>query len=58
VDEFFDCLRGEWAEMKGRASRGYAVLHPATGPPSITLSLDETGDKKHEVRFILFIRKS
>jgi hypothetical protein len=47
----------EWAETKGRSSRGYGVLRHATGPACITLSLDETGDKKHVVRFILFIRK-
>jgi hypothetical protein len=47
----------EWAETKGRSSRGYVVLRHATGPACITLSLDETGDKKHVIRFILFIRK-
>src|SRR5258708_28647263 len=56
VDRLLRCLAGEWAEIGDLSSPGYVVLHPLKGPVSITLNLDETENKEHVVRLILFVR--
>ena len=50
------CLGDGWAEAKDRSSPTYVVLHSAPWPISITLSTDQTDDKQHVVRLILFRR--
>jgi hypothetical protein len=56
--EIIGCLGSHWSEEKERSSPGYLVLHPASGPLSITLSLDQTGSSgRHLVRFMLFLRR-
>ena len=52
------CLGEGWSEAADRSSARYVVLHHAARPVSITLSLDETSDKKHVVRLILFVRRN
>jgi len=55
-DLILACLAGSWAEVKERSSPGYVVLHPAAGPASIAISLDQTDQKGRVVRLILFLR--
>jgi len=50
------CLGEGWSEAADRASAAYVVLHHALRPVSITLSTDQTEDKKHVVHLILFVR--
>jgi hypothetical protein len=50
------CLGEGWAIATARSSASYVVLHDVTRPISITLSTDETADKKHIVHLILFVR--
>jgi hypothetical protein len=50
------CLGDGWAEAKDRSSPRYVVLHSAAWPISITLSTDQTDNKEHVVRLILFRR--
>jgi len=50
------CLGEGWSEAADRASAAYMVLHHALRPVSITLSTDQTEDKKHVVHLILFVR--
>ena len=50
------CLGDGWAEAVERSSSRYLVLRSVLRPVSITLSTDETDDKKHIVHLILFIR--
>ena len=52
------CLGDGWAEAKDRSSSTYVVLHSAAWPISITLSTDQTDNKEHVVRLILFRRGS
>jgi hypothetical protein len=52
------CLGDGWAEAKDRSSASYVVLHSAAWPISITLSTDQTDNKEHVVRLILFRRGS
>ena len=52
------CLGEGWAEVADRSSSSYVVLHSATWPISITLSTDQTDNKEHVVRLILFRRGS
>jgi hypothetical protein len=56
AQQIMACL-GTWAEAKEQSSRGFIILHPALGPASITLSLDETDTKEHVVRLTIFIRR-
>jgi len=56
AQQIMACL-GTWTEAKEQSSRGYLALHPALGPASITLSLDETDTKEHVVRLTIFIRR-
>jgi hypothetical protein len=58
TDEILRCLAGAWVEIKGRSSPAYAVLHPARGSASMTLSLDEDDNKGYLVRLTLFLRRS
>jgi len=55
-DLILACLDGRWPEVKDRSSPGYVVLHPAAGPASITISLDQTDQNGHVVRLIVFLR--
>jgi hypothetical protein len=50
------CLGEGWSEATERSSAAYVVLHHALRPISITLSTDQTDDKKHVVHLILFVR--
>jgi len=50
------CLGEGWSEATDRSSAAYVVLHHALRPVSITLSTDQTDDKKHVVHLILFVR--
>ena len=50
------CLGEAWFEAADRSSPGYVVLHASRQPLSITLSWDQTADRKHVVRLILFVR--
>jgi hypothetical protein len=58
TDEILSCFTGSWLEIKDRSSPGYVVLHPARGPASITLSIDEGDSKELIVRMTLFVRGS
>ncbi len=58
ADQILSCFAGTWLEIKDRASPGYVVLHPARGPASITLSIDEGDNKQPVVRLTLFIRRN
>src|SRR5215831_16628590 len=42
----------------GRSSPSYVVLHGAARPVAITLSTDQTDNKKHVVRLIVFVRRN
>ena len=57
TDQILRCLAGAWVEIKDRSSSAYAVLHPARGAASITLSLDENDKNEYLVRFTLFLRR-
>jgi len=52
------CLGAGWAEAAERSSPSYVVLHDAARPISITLSTDQTDNKKHGVRLIVFVRRN
>jgi hypothetical protein len=52
------CLGEGWAFASARSSASYVALHDVTRPISITLSTDETADKKHIVHLILFVRRN
>jgi hypothetical protein len=56
ADQILSCFAGSWLEIKDRSSPGYVVLHPARGQASITLSIDENGNKEFVVRMTLFVR--
>jgi len=56
VDHVLSCFAGTWLEIKDRSSPRYVVLHPAKGPASMTLSIDENDNKQFVVRLILFVR--
>jgi len=58
VDQVLSCFAGTWLELKDRSSPRYVVLHPAQGPASITLSIDENDSKEFVVRLILFTRRN
>jgi hypothetical protein len=55
VAEVKACLGPGWAEIAERSSSSYAVLHGA-GTLSITISTDQTDDRKHVVRLTMFRR--
>ncbi len=56
--QILTCLGTTWSEATDRSSPGYIVLHPALGPASITLNLDQTDQKDHVVRLTLFLRRN
>jgi len=58
TDEILSCFAGSWLEIKDRSSPSYVVLHPARGPASITLSIDEGDSKDFILRMTLFVRGS
>ena len=58
ADQILSCFAGSWLELRDRSSPRYVVLHPARGPASITLSIDENDDKEFVVRLILSIRRN
>jgi hypothetical protein len=58
VDQVLSCFAGTWLELKDRSSPRYVVLHPARGPASITLSIDENDNKEFVVRLNLFVRRN
>ena len=58
IDEILSCFAGTWLHVLDRSSPGYAVLHPAQGAVSITLSIDEADKEQFVVRLTLFIRRN
>jgi hypothetical protein len=56
--EFKGCLGAGWSEAPDRSSPSYVVLHDARHPVSVTLSMDETEQKQHVVRVIIFRRSN
>ena len=58
LDQVKACLGAGWAEAAERSSPSYVVLHDAARPVSITLSTDQTDNKKHVVRLIVFVRRN
>jgi hypothetical protein len=58
LDQVKSCLGLGWAEAADRSSPSYVVLHNAARPVSITLSTDQTDNKKHVVRLIVFVRRN
>jgi hypothetical protein len=58
LDQVKSCLGAGWAEAADRSSPSYVVLHNASRPVSITLSTDQTDNKKHIVRLIVFVRRN
>ena len=58
AQQILACLGTTWTEVKDRSSPGYVVLHPALGPLSMTLSLDETDKKEHVLRLTIFLRRN
>ena len=58
IDEILTCFAGSWLQLLDRSSSSYVVLHPAKGPASITLSVDETDSKQFVVRLTLFVRRN
>jgi hypothetical protein len=57
VDHILRCLAGAWVEIKDRSSAAYAVLHPARGSASMTLSIDQNDKQGYLVRLTLFLRR-
>jgi hypothetical protein len=57
LDQVKACLGAGWAEAAERSSPSYVVLHAAR-PVSITLSTDQTDNKTHVVRLIVFVRRN
>src|SRR5262249_42464658 len=57
LDQVKACLGAGWAEAAERSSPNYVVLHDAVRPVAITLSTDQTDNKKHVVRLIVFVRR-
>src|SRR5262245_43947160 len=47
-----------WAEASDRSSPNYVVLHNALRPVSITLSTDQTDDRRHVVHLNVFVRRN
>ena len=58
LDQVKACLGAGWVEAAERSSPSYVVLHDAVRPVAITLSTDQTDNKKHVVRLIVFIRRN
>jgi hypothetical protein len=52
------CLGDGWSQAAEQSSARYVVLHSALRPVSITLSIDQTDNKRHVVRLIVFIRRN
>jgi hypothetical protein len=58
LDQVKSCLGAGWAEATDRSSPSYVVLHNAARPVSITLSTDQTDNKRHVVRLTVFVRRN
>jgi hypothetical protein len=58
LDQVKACLGAGWVEAAERSSPSYVVLHDAARPLAITLSTDQTDNKKHVVRLIVFVRRN
>ena len=58
LDQVKACLGAGWAEAAERTSPNYVVLHNAVRPVAITLSTDQTENKKHVVRLTVFVRRN
>jgi hypothetical protein len=52
------CLGEGWAEATERSSPNYVVLHHGLRPVSITLSTDQTDDRRHVVHLNVFVRRN
>jgi hypothetical protein len=58
LQQIKSCLGEGWVAASERSSASYVVLHDVMRPVSITLSTDETADRKHIVHLIMFVRKN
>jgi hypothetical protein len=58
LDQVKSCLGAGWAEAAERSSPSHVVLHNAARPVSITLSTDQTDNKRHVVRLTVFVRRN
>jgi len=58
LDQVKSCLGAGWVEAAERSSPSYVVLHDSARPVAITLSTDQTDNKKHVVRLIVFVRRN
>ena len=58
LQEIKSCIGDRWAIAPERTSPSYVVLHDVMRPISITLSTDETADRKHIVHLIMFVRRN
>src|SRR5262249_2635061 len=58
LDQVKACLGAGWTEAAERSSPSYVVLHDAARPVAITLNTDQTDNKKHVVRLIVFVRRN
>jgi len=58
LDQVKACLGAGWTEAAERSSPSYVVLQDAARPVAITLSTDQTDNKKHVVRLIVFVRRN
>jgi hypothetical protein len=57
LDQVKACLGAGWAEAAEQAAPNYVVLHNTVRPVAITLSTDQTDNKKHVVRLTVFVRR-
>jgi len=57
LDKLKSCLGETWSEATGQSSARYVILRNLTQPISVTLSVDQTDNRKHVVRLILFVRR-
>jgi hypothetical protein len=58
VRQVKSCLGAGWSEAADRSNPSYVVLRNAARPVSITLSTDQTDNKKYVVRLIVFVRRN
>jgi hypothetical protein len=56
LEQMKTCLGEGWSEAPDLSSASHVILHHSLRPITITLSMDQTDDRKHVVRLTLFIR--
>jgi hypothetical protein len=57
AQEILACFAGTWEEAPEQMGPDFIVLHPKLGSASITLNLNETGNRMYNVNLILFLRR-